>query len=209
MRLGCVISASGVGERFVASGGTGNKLLADCAGMPLIARTMLSVPLSVFEVVVVARHGQVADAVRTVAPSVQVVAPESQEHSSSIRAGLRAGAKHWDGCLFLPGDQPLVSSESFKALVQVFETDPSCIYRLCWKDRTASPVLFPQAAFNALDRIAGEAGGAEVIASNGFCVKCVEALSEYELLDVDTLDDFKRIASYVSCDTSQMFSHTQ
>ena len=131
MRIGCVIMACGEGKRFAAAGGAANKLLASIAREPLIIRTLASVPADRFEAVVSTCWSEVADAVRLARPDVPVVCPTggARTRRASACAGLDAGKKRWDGCLFLPGDQPLVSPASFLALADAFAADPARAYR--------------------------------------------------------------------------------
>lgn len=192
--IGCVVMASGEGKRFRASGGAGSKLLADAGGRALIVATVSSVPQPPFEVVVSTRWLDVAAAVRDAVPSACVVVHDGSLRSDSVSAGLAVGADRWEGCLFLPGDQPLVRRESFLALACAFAEDPSCAYRVAWRGMPASPVLFPADCFPALLHLAGKDGGQSVLkAPDGPAVALVEAAGAEELLDVDTVDDLRRV----------------
>lgn len=195
--IGCVVMASGEGRRFRASGGAGNKLLADAGGRPLVAAAAASVPPEAFEVVVSTRWPDVAEAVHRFVPGARVVLHEGPLRSDSVRAGLAVGADRWEGCLFLPGDQPLVRRASFLALTRAFESDPARAYRLSWQGAPASPVLFPARCFPALLRLAGKDGGQSVLgAADGPAVSLVEAGDGCELLDVDTVDDLRHVIGF-------------
>ena len=114
MKLGCVIMASGEGKRFGS-----NKMLADIYGEPLIARTIDSVPRG-FDVVVSTRWPEAAQICDD--KHCPCVLHDGELRSESVRAGLSWGVeRNWKGCLFLPGDQPLVSSDSFEAMVRAFD----------------------------------------------------------------------------------------
>lgn len=195
MRLGCVIMACGQGRRFRAAGGSGQKLLADVLGMPLVARTASSVPRDLFEVVLSVADPQVADAARACDEPFGVARAEVPEppRSLAVRCGLQAGLDRWDGCLFLPGDQPLVTRASFTALARAFSADPTRAYRLSWQGSPASPVLFPRSCFGGLMRLEGKDGGGSLIRGGAVDVACVEAATASELLDVDTPADLSRI----------------
>ena len=196
MRIGCVIMACGEGKRFAAAGGAANKLLASIAREPLIIRTLASVPADRFEAVVSTCWSEVADAVRLARPDVPVVCPTggARTRRASACAGLDAGKKRWDGCLFLPGDQPLVSPASFLALADAFAADPARAYRLAWDGAPASPVLFPASCFEAFWTVPGNDGGRAVLRATGVEVALVEARAPEELLDVDTPADLARVA---------------
>ena len=143
MRVGCVVMASGEGKRFRASGGAGNKLLACAGGLPLVARTVQAVPAELADVVVPTCWDDVARVVAENQPSARIAFPGGPMRSDTVRAGLAFGQGIWDACLFLPGDQPLVSRESFYALCSAHAQDPARAYRLSWDGVAASPVLFP------------------------------------------------------------------
>lgn len=200
--LGCIVMACGEGTRFAAAGGNGDKLLADVAGLPLIVRTVASVPCEHYRTVMPVRALRVASAVRAAALPVEpVMSPVAHiKRSAVIRLGMRAlaGARHegdWDGVLFLPGDQPLVSTASFEALAHAHRNDPTRIYRLSWQGRMGSPVVFPRSCFPALMRLQGSEGGGAVIRAGSAPVVPVEAKDAFELQDVDTPADLERVRS--------------
>lgn len=187
--------ASGLGTRFTAAGGVGEKLMADVCGAPLIARTVASVPRDRYELVLATRSAAVAAAAEHAAPGVRVVLHDAVERSASLKAGLMLGADEWDGCLFLPGDQPLVSRMSFEMLARALERDPRQAWRLAWQGAPASPVLFPRSCFGSLVNLQGAEGGSYVLRSGLVPQGFVEAQSPVELWDVDTTDDLRHVAA--------------
>lgn len=152
MKLGCVIMASGEGKRFGS-----NKMLADIYGEPLIARTIDSVPRG-FDVVVSTRWPEAAQICDD--KHCPCVLHDGELRSESVRAGLSWGVeRNWKGCLFLPGDQPLVSSDSFEAMVRAFdERGRKYPVRLACNGEPSSPVLFPAELFDALMCLEGKDG---------------------------------------------------
>ena len=112
MKLGCVIMASGEGKRFGS-----NKMLADIYGEPLIQRTIESVPKG-FDVVVTTRWPQVAEICRELRCVCAL-------HDGALRSERACRPCLWgrtqlERLPLLPGDQPLVSSDSFEAMVRAF-----------------------------------------------------------------------------------------
>lgn len=206
MKLGCIVMASGAGTRFRAAGGTGPKLLEPVEGplgsVPLVVHTVASVPSERFEVAVVTWLPEVAAAIRASGLPVSVVLHQVEEQpprSATTRAGAVHGdARGWEGVLYLPGDQPLVSRESFYALADAFEADPSRAYRLGWKGEPASPVLFPARCIPALMGLRGSDGGASLLRSGAMGCDIVEAREQRELFDVDVPADLARVASVFS-----------
>lgn len=196
MRLGCVIMAAGEGKRFAAAGGAGNKLAADVAGEPLVCRTVRSVPAERYEVVVSTRWPFVRDLVGRTGCDATVVLHDHALRGDVLRAGLDEGAARWDGCLFLSGDQPLVSRASFCALADALERDPMRAWRLAWQGRGAGPVLFPASVFAAFEEQDARAGGMALVRAGVIGEGLVEAECEQELWDVDTPADLARIDAF-------------
>lgn len=171
-RLGCVVLAAGRGARF-----GGQKLLAPLRGAPLLARTLDSVPKGLF-----ARAAAVVSDQRVAqlcaARGVGVISYPGGPQSDSVRRGV-AAMEGLDGCLFLPGDQPLC--RSFGVLAGAF--DPEVPVRLAHGGKPGSPVLFPAAWFPRLAALTGDRGGSSLL--RGVSVKLVEGEAR-ELLDADT-----------------------
>ncbi|MED9980250.1 MAG: NTP transferase domain-containing protein, partial [Collinsella sp.] len=105
--------------------------------------------------------------------------------------------RNWKGCLFLPGDQPLVSSGSFEAMVRAFdECGRKHPVRLACNGEPSSPVLFPAELFDALMCLEGKDGGGSILKDRTDVV-LVEARA-YELWDVDTAKGQQRITEHIA-----------
>jgi molybdenum cofactor cytidylyltransferase len=112
-----------------------------------------------------------------------------------------------DACLFVAGDQPLLTTCSVKCLLQTFRDafgrGQSAVCRLGWKQEAGNPVLFPAAMFEKLRSLEGNRGGASLlrrdnmkgkgIQDEGVQVLVVEAGSPYELMDVDSPEDLAEL----------------
>ena len=171
-RLGCVVMAAGKGRRF-----GGQKLLAPLGGVPLLTRTLEGIPRGLFaRVTVVVSDSEVA--ALCAAKGVDVVSYPGGPQSESVRRGVAAMAG-LDGCLFLPGDQPLC--RSFGALAAAFT--PELPVRLAHEGKPGSPVLVPAMYFSRLAALSGDVGGASLVKNAS--VRLVEGNFE-ELLDADT-----------------------
>lgn len=215
MSIGCVVMASGEGRRFAEACARGDaagsaaaglpvedarsvpslqpgagKLLVPLRGAPLIERTVSSVlaagERAPFDVVVATRWPEVARLCKRL--GARVVLHNGSLRSESVRAGLVVGLDRWDGCLFLPGDQPLVAHESFERLYAAFAASPDAVVRLGWHGAPGGPVLFPAGLFPQLMALTGSQGGSAVLSQAGR-VLLVEAQRPEELWDVDTPSD--------------------
>lgn len=185
MRVGCVVLAAGRSERFGA-----NKLCYMLRGIPVLRRTLDALPAdrlaAVIPVVSCAETEQIClDAGLT--PVRYAGGPVSD----SIRQGLHV-LPDTDGCLFVNGDQPLLRTETVLTMLDLFEREPAAVIRASFRGQPGSPVLFPAAAFPALEALRGENGGRRVIAEGGYRVIPAEVSGEREMLDVDTPEDMAR-----------------
>ena len=180
--VGCVIMASGLSTRFGS-----NKLLAPFgpAGEPLLCRALdaTATPRLAGRVVV------------TRSPEVQALC-ESQGvpcilhalpgRNDTVRLGLEALlAERPDlaGCMFLPGDQPLLQRDTVESMVGIFgwhaetwaergqtrEEIDRAIFRLGHRYKNdpapllGSPVLFGRAYFDALRTLPEGKGGGVIL----------------------------------------------
>lgn len=194
-RLGCVVMASGEGARF--GGDPGEKLVSPLAGVPVLERTLAALPADLLDVVVVTRW----DAVEALCArlGVRCVRAAGPLKSDTMRAGLAALGRR-AGCLFVTGDQPLLTEGSVRAMVAALTREPTAIVRLGWHGRPANPVLWPSDTLAALARLEGDAGGRVLLDGHAELegrVRLVEAASEQELADVDTPDDLARLEEWV------------
>lgn len=183
-QVAAVVLASGESRRFGS-----NKLLADFCGRPMLSRILeLASDRSI--------SGRIA-VTRT--PEVQTLCGQHgfpcilhQEPflSDTIRIGLGELLLRMpqppDACIFLQGDQPLVSPESIRALIHAFSCNPHLIHRLSFGGQEGSPVLFPHCFFEELQHLPPDCGGNAVIKKYPDLVRRTEANDAYELLDADT-----------------------
>ena len=100
-----------------------------------------------------------------------------------------------DACIFLQGDQPLLRSESIKALVLAFRQDQRFCYRLSYGNTAGSPILFPKRFFPELLCLPPDCGGGYVIRKYPDLVKTVEARHPAELLDADTEEALHQLST--------------
>lgn len=225
-KIACIIMASGEGKRF--SSKKGGKLLAPLGGIPVLKRVLQALPIEEFcDIVVVTRWTEVETMCNTM--QIKCVRHDNPLRSDTIREGMRAvidGAADPsdmpDACLFVAGDQPLLTTCSVKCLLQTFRDafgrGQSVVCRLGWKQEAGNPVLFPAAMFEKLRSLEGNRGGASLLRradmkgkgiqdeeiqnkeihdkdnqDEGVQVLIVEAGSPYELMDVDSPEDLAEL----------------
>ena len=182
--MGCVIMASGLGTRF-----GGNKLMAPFRGKPLV-QWVLDATEGIFSRrVVVTRHEAVEKLCR--GQGIEVVYHNLPDLNDTIRLGLHAVAQEIGGCMFCPGDQPLLSRDTIAALGLSAVNDKERIWRAAWGDEAGSPVLFPRGMFPELFALPKGKGGSYVIKKHPGQVGKILVRDKYELMDIDSPKDLE------------------
>ena len=197
--VGCVIMASGLARRFGS-----NKLLADFGGRPLLCRALeiTATPALAARVVVTRSAGVKALC------DAQAVPCLLHSRNDTVRLGLEALLEQCPGlagCIFLPGDQPLLQRETLEALITAFaqtqkETERA-IFRLGARAAhgpdtfVGSPVLFGCGYFPALCTLPEGRGGSVVLKAHPEQVQIVYAQRREELLDADTPEALEELSA--------------
>lgn len=184
--LGCVILASGLGRRF-----GGNKLMAPFRGEPMLCRALAATEGIFARRVVVTRHGDVAALCR--GQGIETVLHDLPHRSDTVRLGLEAvGAV--DGCLFCPGDQPLLRRETVAALALAGVNDRDFIWRTAFDGVPGSPVLFPGWVFPELAALPEGKGGSFLVKKYPERLRTVSVRDSYELMDADSPEELAFLA---------------
>ena len=200
LTVGCVIMASGLSRRF----GT-NKLLADFCGQPMLCRAFAATATpGIAARIVVTRSEEVQALCR--AQGVPVLLHSLPGRNDTVRLGLSALLEQLpelSGCMFLPGDQPLLRRETVEAMTERFcqerlypaewqkETERE-IFRLGFRIRndpsplTGSPVLFEKGLFQELLTLPQGMGGSVLLRKYPAHVHTVYIADRNELADADT-----------------------
>ena len=188
--MGCVIMASGLGKRF-----GGNKLMAEFGGQPMIARILAATDDSFDRRVVVTRHEAVAAYCR--ARNVEVVLHNLPNRNDTVRLGLEAVGEV-DGCMFCPGDQPLLKKETIEALINGWKRESDCIWRPSFEDQPGAPVLFPKWAFSELLTLPEGKGGGFLARKYPERARLHPVRDPYELMDVDTRETLRELSEFLA-----------
>ncbi|WBY01358.1 NTP transferase domain-containing protein [Ramlibacter tataouinensis] len=137
-----LVLASGRGERFLASGGSGNKLQALLAGKPVLQWTM--------------------EAVRASGLPFHVEDAGHPGMGDSIAAAVRATRAARGGWLVLPGDLPLVRPQTLRAVAQALAGGAEVVVPT-FRGERGHPVGFAGACGDALAALSGPKGAAAVV----------------------------------------------
>lgn len=194
-KIGIVVKASGKSRRFGS-----DKLLADFHGKPLIQRaldTITALKDHAFFVSAVAVTRSVHIQQLCIEQDFPCIFHDLPHLNDTIRLGL----DHLilcDACIFLQGDQPLLTADSVKALILAFIKDQRFIYRLSYEGRPGSPVLFPASFFPELLELPEDCGGSIVIRRHPEMVRLVPCADASELIDADTPETLEKLSGYYS-----------
>ena len=200
LAAGCVIMASGLSRRFGS-----NKLLAEFCGQPMLCRAFAATDTQVLAArIVVTRSAEVKALCEE--RGVPVLLHSLPGRNDTVRLGLTALLEQVPGlfgCMFLPGDQPLLRRETVEVMAERFcreqpapaewqkETERE-IFRLgavADNDPTplvGSPVLFGSSFFSELLTLPENKGGNVLLKKYPAQVRTVCIAAPMELLDADT-----------------------
>jgi molybdenum cofactor cytidylyltransferase len=174
-----LVLASGRGERFIASGGTGSKLHALLAGKPVLEHTL--------------------NAVRASGLPWHLEDQGHEGMGDSIAAAVRA-TQDAAGWLILPGDLPLIKPGSLQAVAAALAQHTVVFPN--YQGRRGHPVGFAASCRDALLQLKGSQGAALVARAQA----AVSPVAQLELddpgivTDVDTTRDLAEVERLLSRD---------
>jgi molybdenum cofactor cytidylyltransferase len=163
-----LVLASGRGERFVASGGSGSKLHALLAGKPVLERTL--------------------DSVRASGLPWHLEDAGHEGMGDSIAAAVR-NTQDAPGWLILPGDLPLVRPQTLQAVAAALADHAVVLAH--YRGQRGHPVAFAASCRDALLRLHGPQGAALVVRAQAQTspVAQLELDDPGIVTDIDTLQD--------------------
>lgn len=164
-----LILASGRGERFIASGGTGSKLDAMLHGKTVLQHTV--------------------DAVRASGLPYHVERGPHPGMGDAIAAAVRA-TPDAAGWLILPGDLPLIQADTLRSVAQAL-TEHAAVFPT-FEGQRGHPVGFSTQCRAALDSLKGNTGAAPVL-NAWFAIELV-VNDAGSVTDIDTVGDLVRVA---------------
>lgn len=162
-----IVLASGRGERFAASGGTGHKLQADLAGKTVLQHTL--------------------DAVRASGLPFHLEDAGHPGMGDSIAAAVQATADA-PGWLILPADLPLVRPDTLLHIAAALAQQAAVVP--VYQGQRGHPVGFARACGPALMALHGPQGAASVLRAYGAVEITVDDVGC--VTDIDTLADLRQ-----------------
>lgn len=186
--ISAVVLAAGASTRFGAT-----KQLQVVQGKPLVQHAVDAASPVVDEVVVVLGHD--ADAVEAaleLPPNGRAVPNPRYTlgQSTSLAAGLRACAEDSDAAVVLLGDQPGITGQHVRRLVEAFQATKSEILRIRFRDGPG-PALLARPVWGQAERLTGDAGARTMFDAEPERVRWLP-LDEDAPVDVDLPEDLDR-----------------
>ena len=194
-RIAGVVLAAGPSRRF---GTHPPKQLAIFDGQPLVRRIVeVALASRLSEVVVVLGLAGAAVAEELGGLEVRLIDNPGfrQGQSSSVRAGLAAVADRVSAAMFVPIDQPGLSTVAIDSLIDCYRQSAASIVVPTFAGQRGAPVVIDQSLFGELAAIEGDAGGRQIFARHEENLVELAFAREEPLLDVDTPDQLAALES--------------
>ena len=195
MNIGAVLLAAGGSHRF----GTGNKLLANIGGKPLIRWLAEEITHNgAGEVVVVTGcdHLLIENALESLPLRFAHNLNWTAGVGSSIAIGILALGSQSRGAFIIPGDMPFLTSALLKDLVTTFDQSRcSIVYPTTLMGEQRNPVLWPQRFFPLLTSLRGSEGAKHLLATLVDSQKQVPVVDEGAFADIDLPADLETARS--------------
>lgn len=188
-RIAGIVLAAGGSSRYGRA-----KQFLEWKGEPFLvrtARTALEAGLEPVLVVIGSDQERAEEALQGMELGV-IPNPEWESgQSSSVRKGIEALPDHLGGAVFLLVDQPQISPEVVRSLLDRHARHLAPITALQINQRKAHPVLFDRELFSELMKIRGDLGGRLLFEQHPVDYLAHE---DYRLgIDVDSPEDYRRL----------------
>jgi molybdenum cofactor cytidylyltransferase len=183
---------------MLAAGGSSRmgqtKQLLPIRGQPMVRRVTEAVCAAGLDQVVVVVGAQaetVCEALADLPVEFVVNAAWAEGMSTSLREGLRALRPEIGAALVVLADQPDLSPQLIRALVDRYKVTAAPIVAPFYQGQRGNPVLFHRALFSELQAVQGDRGGRQVVARYQEQVERVVVGDDAVTADVDTRQDYE------------------
>ncbi len=187
--LHVIVLAAGAATRFGSP-----KQLAQVNGRPLlhlaVARAVEIAGQSV-TVVLGANAADLAPLLRHTGASMVINRDWSEGMGSSVRAGVAGIPAAADGALLMLADQPAVTADDLRRLVNTWRGQPNHIVAAQYAGTAGVPAIFPREDFAALSALRGDAGARALLRRGGD--RLVRVPLPSAAIDIDTPEDLLKL----------------
>lgn len=189
--IGLVVLAAGQASRMGLP-----KLLLPLQGRSLVRFTierLLESPVQTTVVVLGAHADLVRDELADLPVAFAVNERYAEGQSTSLRAGLSALPADAEAVVFALADQPLVTADVVRSLVERYTATGRPIVYPTYAGQQGTPVLFARALFPEIHALTGDVGARQVIRRHPDAAVEVPFPSAEPLRDVDTWEDYAAV----------------
>ena len=188
MRINLILLAAGNSKRF-----NGNKLLAIYKGKPIYMHIVEKViDLKVNKIICVTQYEEIKEALLNTNINVVMNDNSSLGISSSIKLGINFD-KNADGYMFMVCDQPFISVQTLKSVIDNFINGDKGIVCVGCGDDKGNPVIFSKRYINELLSLEGDSGGKRILKGHLNDLNIVNVDNGIELIDIDTQEVFGKL----------------
>lgn len=116
-------------------------------------------------------------------------------HTASLRFGIKQIPEAAQGALITLVDQPLISAEDLRRLINAWEDKPTNAAAAEFDDATGTPLIgapciLPRAWFPAVERLSGDRGASALLRTSSQVLRVPMPSAAY---DIDTPEDLERL----------------
>jgi CTP:molybdopterin cytidylyltransferase MocA len=155
------------------------------------AETLISSGITDAAVVLSPPAQDIEEAINDLSPNIVFNEDPVSEMADSVRSGLRVLDPSTTGILICLCDHPLVSPETIKTLMSFHREFPDAIIIPAYNGRRGHPTLFPA---TVMAEVAKGLTLRDLIRRETERVRQVEVADEGVVLDMDTMEDYRRIS---------------
>lgn len=118
----------------------------------------------------------------------------SKGQSTSLIKGLENVSSICDAAMFLLGDQPLVTADIINQLINAFKTTSALITIPYCNAKRGNPVIIARPLFYRLKSLSADIGARDLFDEFKEFILKVEIPDNAILVDIDTMDDYKKLS---------------
>ncbi len=122
--------------------------------------------------------------------------------SASLNLGVSALPPETEAAIFLQVDQPFVTPQLLRALIERWQASRAAIVVPTWEGRYGSPVLFTRALFPELAQLTGDIGGRALFAPHAGQLATLPVAAPQLLADADTPEQYAQLQSLAQQDAA-------
>lgn len=159
------------------------------------------VPFSGFTLVLGENHEQIIRSLNTIQSLNIVINTDSNAGmGDSIAHGVRYVVNHSspDAIMLTLGDQPLLNTVHFNALLKKHNASPTSITACRYsKNSVGPPVIFGSSYFEALSTLSGDKGAKLIIEKHRSHCNFIK-LQDFNPIDIDTQENYQKVLSLLN-----------